>query len=247
MDVPGLVAATPVWATLLTVSGLCGLLALDDTAWGQTWFSQPLPAAVITGLVCGEPLTGLAIGLPLQLVMVGNIPVGQTFLGDATVAVMAAVVAAALSGHHLDPALVLGERGLPLLGWLIVGVALLSIGGHYLVQAERRAHVPLMLEGHRTLRDGDLGRITRLHRRALLMTFLRGCLGCLLGVLLLIRVWIPLLDLLPDQLQRACGILVVLLPGLGVGTMIDRYGLVRSLPWMTAGLVVGGLTVGVLR
>jgi len=247
MEAWGLLAGTPGWVTLVAVSGLCGLLVLDDTAWGQTWFSQPLPAALLTGLVCGEPLTGLAIGLPLQLVMVGNIPVGQTFLGDSTVAVSAAVAAAALTGHHLDPALVFGDPGLPLLGWLVVGAALLSLGGNFLVQAERRAHVPLMLEGHRTLRDGDLGRINRLHHRALVMTFFRGSLGCLLGVLVLTGVWIPLLGLLPAPLHRAAGIVVVLLPGLGVGTMIDRYGLQRSLPWVGAGLVAGGLMAGVLR
>lgn len=246
MEAPDLLAEFPAWWALVSAAGLCGLLALDDTAWAQTWLSQPLPTALLIGLVCGSPQTGLAIGLPLQLVMVGNLPVGQTFLGDGTVAVAAAVAAAVLGGHHLDPALIYGQHGLPLLGWLIVGAALLSLGGHFLVVAERRAHVPLMLQGHRTLRDGDLGRIQRLHHRALLMTFLRGSLGFLLGVLLLLRVWIPLLGLMPSTLLRACSIVVVLLPGLGVGTMVDRYGLRRSLPWVAAGLALGAALVGVL-
>ncbi len=247
MELLGLAPEAGGWGILLAVAGLCGLLVVDDTAWGQTWFSQPLPAALLTGWICGDPLTGLAIGVPLQLVLVGNIPVGQSFVGEPTIALVAAVAATILAGHHLGPALDFGGAGLPLLGWMIVGAALLSLAGNSLVQMERRAHVPLMLEGHRTLRDGDLSRIGRLHRRALGLTFLRGAVGCLLAVLLLSRLWIPALGLLPARLLTACGILAILLPGLGIGTMIDRYGAVRSLPWVAAGLAGGTLLVGVLR
>lgn len=229
---------------LLVVALLGGWLVLDDTSWSQTWFSQPLPAGLLTGLAAGDPLTGLAIGLPLQLVLVGNLPVGQSFVGDPTVAVVGAVSAAILSGHNLRSALVTGEFGLPLLGWLILGAALLSLAGHFPVQAERRAHVVLMLQGHRTLRDGDLSRISRLHRRCLALTFLRGALGAVLATLLLARLWIPLLAMLPERIQAASGILAVLLPGLGLGTAIERYGFVRGLPWFALGLAVALVTVG---
>ena len=228
---------------LLVVAVLGGWLVLDDTAWAQTWISQPLPAGLLAGLAAGDPLTGLAVGLPLQLVLVGNIPVGQSFVGDPTVAVVGAVSAAVLSGHNLRSALVTGEFGLPLLGWLILGAALLSVAGHTVVQAERRAHVPWMLEGHRTLRDGDLSRITRLHRRCLAVTFLRGAVGAVLATLILARLWIPLLAHLPERIHDASGILAVLLPGLGLGTAVERYGLVRSLPWFGLGLAVALVTV----
>lgn len=233
-----LLAADGDLVRLLAVALLGGLLVLDDTAWAQTWFSQPLPAGLLTGMVCGDPLTGLALGLPLQLVLVGNIPVGQTFVGDPTVAVVGAVAAATLSGHSLRWDMATGEAGLPLLGWLILGAALLSMAGHFFVQAERRAHVPWMLEGHRTLRDGDLGRIRRLHRRCQVMTFLRGAVGGVLATLLLAQLWIPLLAGVPGRVQTASGILAVLLPGLGLGTAIERYGILRSLPWFAVGLAV---------
>ncbi len=232
------------WWTLGGVALLGGLLVLDETAWAQTWFSQPLPAGLLTGLLCGDPLTGLAIGLPLQLVLIGNIPVGQTFLGDPTVAVVGAVAAASFSGDSLRSGLITGEFSLPLLGWLLLGAALISILGHSFVQAERRAHVPWMLEGHRTLRDGDVGRILRLHHRCLAMTFVRGAVGVVLASLALARLWIPLLAAMPDRVQQAVGILAVLLPGLGLGTAIDRYGAKRCLPWVAAGLATGLVAVG---
>ena len=45
------VASEPSWTGLGLVAVLGGLLALDETALAQTWFSQPLPAALLTGLV----------------------------------------------------------------------------------------------------------------------------------------------------------------------------------------------------
>ena len=87
---PGLVSDPSVPA-LLSLGLMAGLLALDDTALAQTWFGQPLPAAVLTGYLFGDPVTGLAVGLPLQLVLSGNLPVGQTFTGDPTSAAISAV------------------------------------------------------------------------------------------------------------------------------------------------------------
>ena len=38
---------------LLVVAVLGGWLVLDDTAWAQTWISQPLPAGLLAGLAAG--------------------------------------------------------------------------------------------------------------------------------------------------------------------------------------------------
>jgi mannose/fructose/N-acetylgalactosamine-specific phosphotransferase system component IIC len=228
----------PSWLSFLILGLLAGVLALDDTAVAQTWFSQPLPAALLTGYVFGDPLTGLAVGLPLQLVLAGNLPVGQTFTGDPSSAAVAAVAGALLGGRPLSPVLPGNPIGSwQLLGWVILGAGILSLLGHLTIQAERRSHGLWMLEGIRSLRDGRLGRISRLHLRCLLTVFLRGFLSGILFVLLMIKLWLPLFAHLPSPLQGALGTLPVLLPGLGVGTMIDRYGLKSSWPWVGVGMV----------
>lgn len=228
----------PSWLTYLLLGLLAGILALDDTALAQTWFGQPLPAALLTGYAFGDPLTGLAVGLPLQLVLAGNLPVGQTFTGDPTSASVAAVAGTLLGGRPLSPLLAGNPAGsLPLLGWVILGAGLLSLLGHLTIQAERRTNGLWMLEGIRSLRDGRLGRISRLHLRCLLTVFLRGFFSALLFVLVMLKLWLPLFDHLPLLLRGALGILPLLLPGLGVGTMIDRYGLKSSWPWVGMGMV----------
>lgn len=235
---PVTLASDPSWSCFLAIGLLAGILALDDTAVAQTWFGQPLPAAILAGYLCGDPLTGLAVGLPLQLVLAGNLPIGQTFTGDPASAAIAAVAGTLLSGRPLQPVFA-GNPGESwhLLGWVILGAGFLSLAGHLAIQAERRANRVWMLEGHRSLRDGNLGRIEKLHLRCLATTFLRGLFSGILFVLVMQRLWIPLFDHLPQMLRGALGTLPWLLPGLGIGTMIDRYGLKTSWLWVGLGMV----------
>ena len=229
------VMSEPTWSALGIVAVLGGLFALDDTAFAQTWFSQPLPAALLTGFALGDPAAGLALGLPLQLVLVTNLPVGQSFTGDAATAVAASVAASVMAEQSLQPGLVRGIDSLPLLGWLLLGAALLSMAGHYAIAAERRANTAWMLQGHRTLRDGDLDRIGRLHLRCLVVTGLRGAVTTVCAALLVLWTWLPQFPHLPVRAAAACGLLALLLPGLGLGALIERYGARRSFPWVAVG------------
>lgn len=234
---PGLVL-DPGFPALLALGLTAGLLALDDTALAQTWFGQPLPAAVVAGYLLGDPATGLAVGLPLQLVVAGNIPVGQTFTGDPGSAAVGAVGGALLAGRPLSPVFQTDAGStLPLLGWVILGAGMMSLLGHPLIQAERRGNGVTMLEGLHSLRDGRLGRIERLHNRCLGATFLRGLLSGILFAFFTYAVWVPWFAHLPAMLRAALGTLPLLLPGLGVGTLIDRYGLKASWPWVGLGMV----------
>lgn len=236
--VPPALISGPDPLSFLVLGILAGLLALDDTAFAQTWFGQPLPAAILTGYLFGDPLTGLAIGLPLQLVLAGNLPVGQTFTGDPTSAAVAAVAGVLMSGQTLAPGMGAGSLGSwQLMGWVILGAAFLSLVGHLFIQTERKANGLLMLEGHHSLRDGRLERIERLHVRCYLTTFGRGVGSGILFTVLLLKLWIPLFDQLPLFFRTALGLLPLLLPALGVGTLIDRYGLKSSWHWAGLGLI----------
>lgn len=239
---PALLLADPGWLQLGLVSLLAGLLCLDETAVAQTWVSQPLPAGVLTGLLVGDPVLGLAVGLPLQLVMIGNLPVGQSFTGDSTTAVVAVVGAAGAAGVSLAPAL---EGQTPaaqgLLGWLLLAAGLLSLAGHRIIQAERSAHDVWMLQGRLTLRDGSLRRMEFMHLRCLGLTFLRGFAACLLFTVVLTSWWLPAFSSLDPRLRTGLSLLPLLLPGIGIGTMVERFGWRRNWSWVAGGALAAFL------
>ena len=230
------------WPSLLFLGLLAGLLALDDTALAQTWFSQPLPAGVLAGFFCGDPQVGLALGLLLQLVKAGDLPVGQSFTGEPAVPLVAAVGAVVLGNYRLGlPFQNGGLETVALTGWMVLGVGLLSAAGHWIIQAERRAHVLWMLEGHLTLRDGVLGRIERIHFRCLVSTFLRGFIFCILFLLLFLRLWLPAFEVLPDRARDAMAMLTLILPGLGIGTLVERFEVRNYWRWLAGGTVLSFL------
>ncbi len=227
------------WLPVLGLALLGALLSLDDTALGQTWLSQPLPAGLLAGIVCGDPATGAAIGLPFQLVTLGNLPVGQTFTGEKVSATVAGVGGAVLAGQALTlPATARGDGAL---GWALLAVCLWSLAGHRLVQLERGTHFVWMLEGHRTLWDGRLQRFTRLQWRCLAATAGRGFALTLIWLLVAVGLWHPLYPELPGSVERACALLPLLAAPLGLAAVADLYGWRAGWRWLGGGLVAGGL------
>ncbi len=234
----------PTWALVGPLALLAAWLALDETALAQTWLSQPLPAGLLAGLVAGEPAAGLAVGLPLQLVTLSNLPVGQVFAGDRATAVVAAVGAAVLGGRRLEPLGAPAEAGEPgLLGWMLAAAALVSLAGNLAVRAERRIHFAWMLAGHRTLRDGRLERFDRLQARCLALTAMRGLLLCPFWIVVLVWLWLPILPRLPARLAAAFDLLPWLALPLGIAAMIDLHGWRAGWKWLTAG-AAAALAVG---
>ncbi|MBK8165954.1 MAG: PTS sugar transporter subunit IIC [bacterium] len=227
------------WVVFGSLAALAGCLALDETAAAQTWLSQPLPAALLAGAVAGDPALGLAVGLPLQLALTMNLPVGQTITGDVSGAAVAVVGAAAVGGSR--PGWPIAPHDASLTGWLVLGAALLSLAGHPLVQAERRLHLVWMLQGHRTLRDGRLGRVDAIHGRCLAAGFLRGTLFAGAALLLVTTVWLPLHAMLPPVAGAAMAWLPWLAGALGLGAVAERYGALRHWRWVIGGLACGWL------
>jgi len=226
------------WPALCLTAMLGALLVLDETALAQTWFSQPLPAGILGGLIWGEPALGLALGLPLQLLAVGNLPVGQIFAGDKVTPLLGLVGAATAIGWDVSAPFAGTGPGAGRLGWLLVAAALGSMIGDGLVRWERRLHNALMLGGLRSLHDGRYERMERAHLRCLLTTALRGAVSTVSWCLLAIVIWLPLYDLLPARLTAALGLLPWLTPALAIGSLGELYGSRQGLRWIVGGFLV---------
>lgn len=233
-------AAWPLW----TAAALLGAwLTLDETSWIQTWFSQPLPAALLAGLLVGDVTAGLLIGLPFQLATIGNLPVGQSFLGDKPAPVVGVVVAAAgdLEGVGTLP-WAMSDNGATLVGWLLILLAIASILGHQVVHLERRLRIGWSAASLRNLRDGNTRRLDQAQRRCLTVTLARGAATTVIWGLVAVKVWIPAASRLPILLGDAMAIMPALCPAVAVGALAELYGSRRGLRWLGMGLL-GSLAV----
>lgn len=230
-------------AAWLGIAVLGAVLALDDTALAQTWLSQPLPAALLTGLVLGEPGVALVPGFFMQMLVLGNLPVGTTATLDctgATVGVVGGVLVAGWTpGTAAGPVLTwFGAAAWPVGLMLLLMVIASQLGGR-LVVLERRSHLAWKLMVYRELRDGDLGEIDRLHQRALVVCALRGAAVSLLLAVVISLTWQPLLALMPGWSRQTLALAPSLSVLLALGGMSDRMGHRRAAPWLLASLAVG--------
>ncbi len=244
LQLPALASPDPVWSAMALTALLGGALCLDESAVVQSWLSQPLPAALLTGLVWGRPDLGLALGVPLQLILAANLPVGQSFVGDAVTATVAVTGAAA----KLQPdrtGFGPGFLDAVLWGWLLLGVLLLSLAGHWLITAERAAFGLWMHEGRLSLRDGDMRRLESLHRRCLTLTFLRGAVLSVLFLLLVQEAWLTLLRVAGPFCGRWVAWLPLLLCGAGLGSLWERFNSRRAWVWVAAGMLLAVAVRGV--
>jgi mannose/fructose/N-acetylgalactosamine-specific phosphotransferase system component IIC len=234
------------WQVWLGLSLVGAWLAADDTSVGQTWFGQPLPAAVLAGLVLGDPAALLLPGMLLQLVVMGNLPVGASFRLDEGPATVGVLSGALLAGWQ-PPARPLAAAawtgaGAEQLGWLVFLAVAASLLGGWGVHGERRRRLAWMLDGYRSVRDGDLGRLEGLHRRSLVATLLRGALATLVWLVVSAWLWqLGALGRLPGFLRGGLELLPLVIPALAVASVIERFGPRRA--WR---LVVVGAAVGFL-
>ena len=74
------------------LAGLVAMLTgLDRVALVQIMISRPLVAATLTGWVLGNPLIGMEIGMMLELLWLGRLPVGAAIPPDDTQVAVGAI------------------------------------------------------------------------------------------------------------------------------------------------------------
>jgi len=144
-------------AEYFTTGTLAVLLGLDRTAFLQFMVSRPLVAAPLTGWLLGVPLAGMQVGMLLELLWLGRLPVGTVIPPDDTqVAIGATVLALTLER-------LLGLHGMPaVLLCLLVAIPLGQFG-RYADGCARRANTRLTAEAETAALAGNSRRIEWLH------------------------------------------------------------------------------------
>jgi len=155
---------------ILVLSLLGGALSLEATAVLQMMLSQPLVAASIAGALVGNPGLGLAVGVTLQLVWMGALPVGAAPFPDGAVAGVAGVGAGVILGASGV------SGGLALAGAVVIGLCA-GAAGQRVTSGVRRLNVRYSMLAWARADAGDprgvtaavvLGLVTRFAAAALL-------------------------------------------------------------------------------
>lgn len=146
-------------AAYLTTGALAVVLGLDRVAVLQCLVSRPLVAAPLTGWLLGVPMAGFEVGMMLELLWLGRLPVGAVIPPDDTqVAVGATALAMTMErllGLHGMPAVIL---------CLLVAIPLGKVG-QYADTRVREANNRLSHAAAAAASAGDFRRIERLHWR----------------------------------------------------------------------------------
>lgn len=136
------------------VAVICGL---DRMAICQVMISRPVVAGPLTGFVLGEPLLGLQIGLLVELLWLGRLPVGASIPPDDTqVAVGGTFLAVYASGmwHYPEPVTI---------AFCLMIAMPLGKCGQLFDHMSRRANDNLGHRAERFLLAGELGSAERSH------------------------------------------------------------------------------------
>lgn len=140
------------------LAGLVSMLTgLDRVALVQIMISRPLVAAPLTGWVLGNPLVGMEIGMLLELLWLGRLPVGAAIPPDDTQVAVGATVLALSMGNLLD------LHGMPLVILSVLIAIPLGKFGQVFDRLARHVNDRLAVSGHSALMAGSISGLERYH------------------------------------------------------------------------------------
>ncbi len=140
---------------------LAGLVAmvtgLDRVALVQAMISRPLVAAPLIGWLLGNPLVGLEVGMLLELLWLGRLPVGAAIPPDDTQVAVGATVLALTIGP------LLGMKGMPFVILSVLVAIPLGKFGQVFERLARHANDRLAIAGCNALMAGSTKGLERYH------------------------------------------------------------------------------------
>lgn len=221
-------------------AGMAVFLGLDRTAALQIMISRPLVAGPLVGFVLGDILTGLTVGMLLELLWLCRMPVGASIPHDDTqITVGATTLAIALSGS------LGGGVGLTLAALLVA----LSLGkiGQSVERAVRTQNQRLPAVALARLQNGQLPAVERLHLLGL-GNFALGALTTYTAIILVGR-WLIIsgAPLFLELLTRQADWLKLALILVGAATLLQALNVRRAHGLFFGGFLFTFLLLGACR
>ena len=148
------------------------LVGLDLVSVLQTMIARPLVAGTVAGLIVGDPVAGLSLGVLFELFQYDILPVGAVRYPEYGPATIAAVAAAGF---------VTGAAGIGI--GALVGLVTATIGESSL-HLLRRVNARAIHDADGGLETGDVGLLIRLHAAGIARDALRAALVTGIGLTL---------------------------------------------------------------
>ena len=218
------------WVLLTAIGGFIGL---DATSFPQAMFSRPLIAATLGGLVFGQPVAGLLVGVFLEMFSLVILPFGAARYPESGTA---AAAAGAAYAQHVDLPL---EPG-PLLLAVVFALAWEHITGASVIFLRRLNE---RLVSSMEYETDAVRAVERRHLFALGLDYVRGAWAVLIGAVacMVLMFWVaPMLALDSTVSGRVLAVAAAAM----LASVMPLIGGIRT-RWLTFGLgaICGSLLV----
>lgn len=214
---------------LLQLLLICLYLALhvmETRGWEVVFMysGAPVLGGFVTGLILGDPVTGLGIGASLQLMSLGVAAFGGAAVPDYHLGAVAGTMIAILTGKDLSYALTIA-----------IPVSLLSVqidiiarmGTAFFIQQARSAAEKLeMKKSYALIRCGVIPYMLRMILPIVLLYAVGGDA--------INRV----LEMLPDPIMGTFRVVAGMLPAMGLAILLRYMNVKRYIPYLIGGFVV---------
>jgi mannose/fructose/N-acetylgalactosamine-specific phosphotransferase system component IIC len=161
--------------TVALVAAVGGLVSLERKAFAQLMVSRPIVVAPLIAALLGDAMAGFALGIPLELMFLGNSSFGASTPYHETLAALfasALATTAILSGPN-DLGILLPVAFFLSLPWALVGRSMEA--------RQERGNVTLVTQAEEFLSSGHPGHATRHVLVGALGTFVLGAVVTALG------------------------------------------------------------------
>jgi len=227
------------FSACLLAAALAVICGLDRTAAFQLMLSRPIVAGPLTGMVLGQQMLGLQVGLLVELLWLGRLPVGASIPPDDT---QLAIGATFLATSMLPS----GESQTVLVLFSLIISMPLAKCGQVFDRFARRANDTVSRQAERQAQAGNLRAIGRLHLVGLghfalasLLTFLVVVVaGSLLGLILL--------PLAKGLLQAPAPWMQLLFPLVGAAMLLAAINVSRVMTLFGASFLSAALMLWLL-
>jgi PTS system mannose-specific IIC component len=206
------------------LAGMVAMLTgMDRVALIQVMISRPIVAGPLTGWLLGNPLTGMEVGMLLELLWLGRLPVGAAIPPDDTQVAVGATVLALTVGPFL------GMKGMPFVILSVLIAIPLGKFGQIFDRLARYANDRLAISGEKALMAGNIKGLERCHLYGLVSFALSSLATAVVIVLVGSFVLYTVAPLLIDAVRQAGLSLQYSLTLVGAAALLGTINVNRSI------------------